>query len=167
MHSRQLILTHKCPTTHTHTHTHTGSLTCVQSLSHPLSLKNDNRGEWQLNERPDSLEVDQEVYGAHILKVGERVTKRRTTHCLEYYLEGEKLEGVCKEIVRQWVESCAPSATKNKEDIEVLAIASLIEYGDKSLFQNSNMEEHEKNKLAKQDRKDNEKKRTQKGKHKR
>uniref|UniRef100_A0A4W5MZR4 Coiled-coil domain containing 43 n=1 Tax=Hucho hucho TaxID=62062 RepID=A0A4W5MZR4_9TELE len=41
--------------------------------------------------------------------------------------EDEKLEDVCKEIISQWAESCARSATKNKEDAEVLAIANLIE----------------------------------------
>uniref|UniRef100_A0A8C7PDY0 Coiled-coil domain-containing protein 43 n=1 Tax=Oncorhynchus mykiss TaxID=8022 RepID=A0A8C7PDY0_ONCMY len=132
----------------------------------------------------DSLEVDQEVCGAYILKVGECHEKKEDTllgRLSALFLEGEKLEGVCREIIRMWVESCAQSATKNKYDIDVLTIAKAIlaQYAN-SCFpppvvinpylhkkKETDKIHNEKDKLAKQDRKCKEKKRTQKGKHKR
>uniref|UniRef100_A0A4W5RGK6 Coiled-coil domain-containing protein 43 n=1 Tax=Hucho hucho TaxID=62062 RepID=A0A4W5RGK6_9TELE len=85
-----------------------------------------------LNDRLDSLEVDQEVYGAYILGILQEEESYEEKEdallgILSAFLEDEKLEDVCKEIISQWAESCARSATKNKEDAEVLAIANLIE----------------------------------------
>uniref|UniRef100_A0A4W5MZS2 Coiled-coil domain-containing protein 43 n=1 Tax=Hucho hucho TaxID=62062 RepID=A0A4W5MZS2_9TELE len=85
-----------------------------------------------LNDRLDSLEVDQEVYGAYILGIlqeeeSDEEKEDALLGILSAFLEDEKLEDVCKEIISQWAESCARSATKNKEDAEVLAIANLIE----------------------------------------
>ncbi|XP_010873141.1 coiled-coil domain-containing protein 43 [Esox lucius] len=85
-----------------------------------------------LNHRLDKLEVDQEVYGAYILGVlqeeeSDEEKEDALQGILSAFLEDEKLEHVCKEIIRQWKETCARSATKNKEDVEVQAIASLIE----------------------------------------
>nr|XP_046188030.1 coiled-coil domain-containing protein 43-like [Oncorhynchus gorbuscha] len=85
-----------------------------------------------LNYRLDSLEVDQEVYGAYILGIlqeeeSDDEKEDALLGILSAFLEDEKLEDVCKEIISQWTESCARSATKNKEDAEVLAIANLIE----------------------------------------
>nr|XP_046163232.1 coiled-coil domain-containing protein 43-like [Oncorhynchus gorbuscha] len=85
-----------------------------------------------LNDRLDSLEVDQEVYGAYILGIlqeeeSDEEKEDALLGILSAFLEDEKLDDVCKEIISQWAESCARSATKNKEDAEVLAIANLIE----------------------------------------
>uniref|UniRef100_A0AAZ3S395 Coiled-coil domain-containing protein 43 n=1 Tax=Oncorhynchus tshawytscha TaxID=74940 RepID=A0AAZ3S395_ONCTS len=85
-----------------------------------------------LDDRLDSLEVDQEVYGAYILGIlqeeeSDEEKEDALLGILSAFLEDEKLEDVCKEIISQWAESCARSATKNKEDAEVLAIANLIE----------------------------------------
>ncbi|XP_045065298.1 coiled-coil domain-containing protein 43 [Coregonus clupeaformis] len=85
-----------------------------------------------LNDRLDYLEVDQEVYGAYILGIlqeeeSDEEKEDALLGILSAFLEDEKLEDVCKEIISQWAESCARSATKNKEDVEVLAIANLIE----------------------------------------
>ncbi|KAJ7992366.1 hypothetical protein DPEC_G00277780 [Dallia pectoralis] len=84
-----------------------------------------------LNQRLDTLEVDQEVYGAYILGVLQEESDEEKEDALlgilSAFLEDEELENVCKEIISQWKETCARSATKNKDDVEVLAIASLIE----------------------------------------
>lgn len=68
-------------------------------------------------------------YACYVRLGGESRREGRHTawNTICVFLEGEKLEGVCKEIIRRWVESCAQSATKNKYDIDVLTIASLID----------------------------------------
>ncbi|KAL0992795.1 hypothetical protein UPYG_G00098500 [Umbra pygmaea] len=85
-----------------------------------------------LNHRLGSLEVDEEVYGAYILGVlqeeeSDEDKEDALLGILSAFLEDQKLEDVCKEIIRQWTESCVQSANKNKDDVEVQAIASLIE----------------------------------------
>ncbi|KAM3864084.1 coiled-coil domain-containing protein 43 [Diretmus argenteus] len=86
-----------------------------------------------LNDRLDSLEVDREVYGAYILGVlqeeeADEEKEDALQGILSAFLEEETLEDVCRQIIQQWTESCARSNTKrDADDVEVQAIASLIE----------------------------------------
>ncbi|XP_071390328.1 coiled-coil domain-containing protein 43 [Centroberyx affinis] len=86
-----------------------------------------------LNERLDSLEVDREVYGAYILGVlqeEESDEEKGDTlqGILSAFLEEETLDDVCRQIINKWTESCARSAAKgDADDVEVQAIASMIE----------------------------------------
>ncbi|KAM4598474.1 coiled-coil domain-containing protein 43 [Polymixia lowei] len=86
-----------------------------------------------LNDRLDSLEVDREVYGAYILGVlqeeeSDEEKGDALQGILSAFLEEDTLEEVCKEIIMQWTESCNRSKTKcDGDDVEVQAIASMIE----------------------------------------
>ncbi|XP_029914924.1 coiled-coil domain-containing protein 43 [Myripristis murdjan] len=86
-----------------------------------------------LNDRLDSLEVDREVYGAYILGVlQEEETDEEKGDALQgilsAFLEEGMLEDVCRQIIQQWTESCARSAAKgDADDVDVQAIASMIE----------------------------------------
>ncbi|XP_046893787.1 coiled-coil domain-containing protein 43 [Hypomesus transpacificus] len=85
-----------------------------------------------LNDRLDSLEVDREVYGAYILGVlQEDETDEEKGDALQgilsAFLDEDSLDNVCGEIIRQWTESCARSTSKSNVDVEVQAIASMIE----------------------------------------
>nr|XP_055049975.1 coiled-coil domain-containing protein 43 isoform X1 [Misgurnus anguillicaudatus] len=86
-----------------------------------------------LNDRLDSLEVDQEVYSAYILGVlqeeeNDEEKKDALQGILSAFLEDDTLEEVCQQILQQWTECCSRnSAKRNEADDEVQAIASLIE----------------------------------------
>ncbi|XP_071781870.2 coiled-coil domain-containing protein 43 [Centroberyx gerrardi] len=86
-----------------------------------------------LNERLDSLEVDREVYGVYILGVlqeeeSDEEKGDALQGILSAFLEEETLDDVCRQIIKQWTESCARSAAKgDADDVEVQAIASMIE----------------------------------------
>ncbi|XP_049601587.1 coiled-coil domain-containing protein 43 [Syngnathus scovelli] len=87
-----------------------------------------------LNERLDALEVDREVYGAYILGVlqeEESDEEKRDTiqGILSAFLDEEDtLEDVCQQIIKHWTDYCIRSANKQDAgDVEVQAIASMIE----------------------------------------
>ncbi|XP_062302981.1 coiled-coil domain-containing protein 43 [Osmerus eperlanus] len=85
-----------------------------------------------LNDRLDSLEVDREVYGAYILGVlqeDETDEEKGDTlqGILSAFLDEDSLDNVCGEIIRQWTERSARSTSKSDVDVEVQAIASMIE----------------------------------------
>ncbi|KAM9346521.1 coiled-coil domain-containing protein 43 [Symphorus nematophorus] len=86
-----------------------------------------------LNDRLDSLEVDREVYGAYILGVlQEEETDEEKEDALQgilsAFLDEDTVEGVCKQIIKQWTEWHSRSAAKRAaDDAEVQAIASMIE----------------------------------------
>ncbi|KAM7371587.1 hypothetical protein PAMP_008808 [Pampus punctatissimus] len=89
-------------------------------------------GNW-LNERLDSLEVDREVYGVYILGVlqeeeSDEEKEDALQGILSAFLDEDNVEDVCKQIIKQWTDWCNRSAAKrDADDVEVQAIASMIE----------------------------------------
>ncbi|XP_029998244.1 coiled-coil domain-containing protein 43 [Sphaeramia orbicularis] len=94
-----------------------------------------NTGEFEtwLNDRLDSLEVDREVYGAYILGVlQEEESDEEKADALQgilsAFLDEDTVDDVCKQIIEQWTEYRKQSAAKrDADDVEVQAIASMIE----------------------------------------
>ncbi|KAM9779775.1 coiled-coil domain-containing protein 43 [Neosynchiropus ocellatus] len=86
-----------------------------------------------LNNRLDSLEVDREVYGAYILGVlqeeeSDDEKKDALQGILAAFLDEDTVEDVCTQIIQRWAEWCSRSSAKNDiADVEVQAIASMIE----------------------------------------
>ncbi|KAF7656972.1 hypothetical protein LDENG_00033550 [Lucifuga dentata] len=86
-----------------------------------------------LNDRLDLLEVDREVYGAYILGVlQEEESDDEKADALQgilsAFLDEDTLENVCGEIIKQWTECCTRTTNKSDaDDVEVQAIASMIE----------------------------------------
>ncbi|XP_029014045.1 coiled-coil domain-containing protein 43 [Betta splendens] len=86
-----------------------------------------------LNDRLDSLEVDREVYGAYILGVlqeeeCDEEKEDALRGILSAFLDEDRVEEVCKQIIEQWTDFCSRLAAKrDAEDAEVQAIASMIE----------------------------------------
>ncbi|CAK6961281.1 coiled-coil domain-containing protein 43 [Scomber scombrus] len=88
-------------------------------------------GSW-LNDRLDSLEVDREVYGAYILGVlqeeeSDEEKEDALQGILSAFLDEDNVEDVCKQIIKQWTDHCSQSAKRVADDVEVQAIASMIE----------------------------------------
>ncbi|MBN3273374.1 CCD43 protein, partial [Polyodon spathula] len=107
-----------------------------------------------LNSRLDSLEVDRDVYGSYILGVlqeedSEDEKMDAIQGILSAFLEEDALEDVCKEILKQWLESSAGSKAKNDHvDAEVQAIASLIEKQAQIVVKQKEVSEEEKKRKA-------------------
>ncbi|XP_053708657.1 coiled-coil domain-containing protein 43 [Synchiropus splendidus] len=86
-----------------------------------------------LNNRLDTLEVDREVYGAYILGVlqeeeSDDEKKDALQGILAAFVDEDTVEDVCTQIIQRWTEWCSRSAAKNDiKDVEVQAIASMIE----------------------------------------
>ncbi|XP_061604700.1 coiled-coil domain-containing protein 43 [Phyllopteryx taeniolatus] len=87
-----------------------------------------------LNERLDALEVDREVYGAYILGVlQEEESDEEKSEALQGILsafldEEDTLEDVCQQIIKHWTEYCnRPANKRDAGDVEVQAIAGMIE----------------------------------------
>ncbi|XP_061701625.1 coiled-coil domain-containing protein 43 isoform X2 [Syngnathoides biaculeatus] len=87
-----------------------------------------------LNERLDALEVDREVYGAYILGVlqeeeNDEEKREALRGILSAFLDEEDtLEDVCQQIIKHWTEYCShPANKRDSGDVEVQAIASMIE----------------------------------------
>ncbi|KAM9844092.1 coiled-coil domain-containing protein 43 [Aulostomus maculatus] len=86
-----------------------------------------------LYDRLDSLEVDREVYGAYILGVlqeeeSDEEKEDALQGILSAFLDEDTVEEVCKQIIKQWADDRRRSAAKrDAEDVEVQAIASMIE----------------------------------------
>ncbi|XP_053193858.1 coiled-coil domain-containing protein 43 [Scomber japonicus] len=88
-------------------------------------------GSW-LNDRLDSLEVDREVYGVYILGVlqeeeSDEEKEDALQGILSAFLDEDSVEDVCKQIIKQWTDHCSQSAKHVADDVEVQAIASMIE----------------------------------------
>uniref|UniRef100_A0A3B4A2H2 Coiled-coil domain-containing protein 43 n=1 Tax=Periophthalmus magnuspinnatus TaxID=409849 RepID=A0A3B4A2H2_9GOBI len=100
-----------------------------------MAAPSSSTGEFEswLNERLESLEVDREVYGAYILGVlqeeeSDEEKEDALQGILSAFLEEDITEDICKEIIKQWTDFCSRNSTKQDgEDVEVQAIASLIE----------------------------------------
>ncbi|KAJ0057846.1 hypothetical protein NL108_002973 [Boleophthalmus pectinirostris] len=100
-----------------------------------MAAPSSSTGEFEswLNERLDSLEVDREVYGAYILGVlqeeeSDEEKEDALQGILSAFLEEDTVDDICKQIIKQWTDFCSRnSAKKDGEDVEVQAIASLIE----------------------------------------
>ncbi|XP_048848046.1 coiled-coil domain-containing protein 43 [Brienomyrus brachyistius] len=86
-----------------------------------------------LNSRLDELEIDCDVYAVYILGVLQEEESDDEKldalgGILSAFLDENSLEDVCREIIKQWTDSCALLAAKNcQTDGEVQAIANLIE----------------------------------------
>ncbi|XP_077474342.1 coiled-coil domain-containing protein 43 isoform X2 [Stigmatopora argus] len=85
-----------------------------------------------LNERLDALEVDREVYGAYILGVlqeeeSDEEKQDALQGILSAFLDEDKLEDVCQQIIKYWKEYHSSANIRDAGDVEVLAIASMIE----------------------------------------
>ncbi|XP_067472549.1 coiled-coil domain-containing protein 43 [Thunnus thynnus] len=89
-------------------------------------------GSW-LNDRLDSLDVDREVYGTYILGVlqeeeSDEEKEDALQGILSAFLDEDSVEDVCKQIIKQWTDYCSQRAAKrDTDDVEVQAIASMIE----------------------------------------
>lgn len=99
-----------------------------------MAAPSSNTGEFEtwLNERLDSLEVDQEVYGAYILGVlqeeeSDEEKEDALQGILSAFLEEDTVEDICKQIIKQWSDFCSRTSAIKNDDVEVQAIASLIE----------------------------------------
>ncbi|MBN3271910.1 CCD43 protein, partial [Polyodon spathula] len=107
-----------------------------------------------LNSRLDSLEVDRDVYGSYILGVlqeedSEEEEMDAIQSILSAFLEEDALEDVCKEIIKQWSDSSSGSKAKNNHgDVEVQAIASLIEKQAQIVVKQKEVSEGEKKSKA-------------------
>ncbi|XP_057717417.1 coiled-coil domain-containing protein 43 [Corythoichthys intestinalis] len=86
-----------------------------------------------LNERLDALEVDREVYGAYILGVlqeeeSDEEKRDALQGILSAFLDEENtLEDVCQQIIKHWKEYHSSANMRDAGDVEVQAIASMIE----------------------------------------
>ncbi|KAK7940585.1 hypothetical protein WMY93_003911 [Mugilogobius chulae] len=99
-----------------------------------MAAPSSSTGEFEswLNERLDSLEVDREVYGAYILGVlqeeeNDEEKEDALQGIMSAFLEEDTVEDICKQIIKQWTDFCSKNSAKRDGDVEVQAIASLIE----------------------------------------
>lgn len=99
-----------------------------------MAVPSSSTGEFEtwLNERLDSLDVDREVYGAYILGVlqeeeSDEEKEDALQGILSAFLEEDTVEDICKQIINQWTDFCSRTSAKKDDDVEVQAIASLIE----------------------------------------